>query len=327
MPDRRQLVLSAVQLGAVAALPGISRAADWPTRVVTIVVPFGAGGGADILGRFLADELSRDLKAKFVVLNKPGMSGSLGVDFAAKQRPDGYTFVLCTVGAQITNPFLFKSLPYDPVKDIVPVVHLSTAPNIMVVNKSLPVKTVAEFIAYAKAQPDPIQFATTGPGSTSRLSAELFRSMTGIKITPIGYQSSAQASIDLITGRVPAAIDSLTSMMGFVRTGELTLLGVATAKRLAGYAQVPTIGETLQGFDASPILYMSAPTGTPPEIVGGLNKAINDVIGRPENAKKLDELGFPVGGGTPDQLQSTIDKDRAKWKQVIESAGLMGSAN
>lgn len=326
MIDRRRLLLSAIQLGAVAALPASLRAADWPTRNVSIVVPFGPGGGADILGRYLAEELARDLNGRFLVLNKPGLSGSLGVDFASKQPADGYTFVICTVGAQITNPWLFKSLPYDPVKDIVPVVHLSTPPNIMVVNKGVPVKTVAEFIAYAKTQSEPVLFANTGSGSSSGLSAELFRSMAGIKVTQVTYKSSAEAAIDLITGRVTATIDSLTSMIGHVRTDKLTLLGAATAKRLRGYENVPTISETLPGFDASPILYISAPTGTPAEIVDAMNKAVNRIFAKQQHQDKLYEYGFPVGGGTPRDLQAIIDGERMKWKAVIESAGLMGSA-
>lgn len=323
MLSRRGLLISATHLGALACLP-TAWAADWPSKAVTIVVPFGPGGGADILGRILAEELGRDLKAKFLVDNKPGMSGSLGVDYVTKARPDGHTFVICTVGAQITNPFLFKSLPYDPVTGLTPVVHLSSPPNVMVVHKSLRVRTVAEFVTYAKAQAQPIQFATTGPGSSSRLSAELFRSMSGVGITPISYQSSAQAAVDLVAGRVPAAIDSLTSMIGHVRTGDLALLGVATATRLKGYEEVPTVAETLPGFDASPILYVSGPAGTPPAVVTALNAAINTVLHRPAIAAKLDELGFPVGGGTPDELQAIISAERAKWKTVIEAAGLTG---
>lgn len=324
--SRRDVLRTAAQFGLAVTIPGLARAADWPQRSVNIVVPFGAGGGADILGRYLAEELARDLNGRFLILNKPGLSGSLGVDFASKQPADGYTFVICTVGAQITNPWLFKSLPYDPTKDIVPVVHLSTPPNIMVVNQNIPVKTVAEFIAWAKTQPEPVLFANTGSGSSSGLSAELFRSMAGIKITQVTYKSSAEAAVDLITGRVNATIDSLTSMIGHVRSGKLTLLGAATSGRLKGYENVPTISETLTGFDASPILYISAPTGTPADIIDTLNKAVNKIFAKPQHQDKLYEYGFPVGGGTPAELQAIIDKERMKWKAVIESAGLMGSA-
>lgn len=325
--DRRHLLVSSAKLGLLLlALPDAARAADWPTRNVNIVVPFGAGGGADILGRYLAEELNRELNARFLVINKPGLSGSLGVDYASKQPADGYTFVICTVGAQITNPFLYKSLPYDPVNDIIPVVHLSTPPNIMVVNRAVPVKTVGEFVAWAKAQPQPVLFANTGSGSSSGLSAELFRSMSGIKVEQVTYKSSAEAAIDLIAGRVTATIDSLTSMIGHVRSGSLTMLGVATSKRLRGYESTPTISETLAGFDASPILYVSAPKGTPAEAVATLNKAINGIFDKQQHQDKLYEYGFPVGGGTPAELQSIIDKERVKWKAVIESAGLLGSA-
>lgn len=326
MLDRRQVLGSMAGLGVAAALPGEARAAAWPERNVNIIVPFGPGGGADILGRYLAEELGRELNGRFMILNKPGLSGSLGVDFASKQPADGYTFVICTVGAQITNPWLFKSLPYDPVKDIVPVVHLSTPPNIMVVNKDVPAKTVAEFIAWAKAQREPVLFANTGSGSSSGLSAELFRSMSGIKITQVTYKSSAEAALDLITGRVNATIDSLTSMIGHVRSEKLTLLGAATMNRLRGYENVPTINETLKGFDASPILYISAPTGTPREAIDALNKAVNRIFAKPQHQEKLYEYGFPVGGGTPADLQAIVEKERMKWKAVIESAGLMGSA-
>ncbi len=326
MLNRRQMLGSVAGIGIAAVVPGQARAAGWPERNVNIIVPFGPGGGADILGRYLAEELARDLNGRFLILNKPGLSGSLGVDFAAKQPPDGYTFVIVTVGGQITNPWLFKSLPYDPVKDIVPVVHLSTPPNIMVVGKDVPATNVAEFITWAKKQSEPVLFANTGSGSSSGLSAELFRSMSGIKITQVTYKSSAEAALDLITGRVTATIDSLTSMIAHVRSGKLTLLGAATMKRLRGYESVPTINETLAGFDASPILYISAPTGTPREAIDTLNKAVNKIFAKQQHQDKLYEYGFPVGGGTPGELQAIIDSERVKWKAVIESAGLMGSA-
>jgi tripartite-type tricarboxylate transporter receptor subunit TctC len=302
-----------------------SWAAEWPTRPVTLVVPFGAGGGADILGRILAEELSTDLKQRFLVENKPGMAGSLGVGYAAKSKPDGYTLVVCTVAAQITNPFLYKALPYDPMADLAPVVHLSTPPNIMVVNPALGAKTVRELIGLAKTRTEPLLFATTGTGSSSNLSAELFKSMAGVKITAVAYQSSAHAATDLITGRVDAAIDSLTSMIGHTESGKLSLLAVATKDRLPGYEQVPTIGETLPGFDASPILYLSAPAGTPAEIIGRLNATVNKIIQRPDINAKLLGLGYPVGGGTPAELTSIIETERKKWRAVIETAGLLGS--
>jgi tripartite-type tricarboxylate transporter receptor subunit TctC len=325
MINRRVFMMSAAQIAVLAALPKVAMAASWPERPVTLVVPFGAGGGADILARLLSEELGKDLNARFLVDNRPGMSGSIGVDYASKSAPDGYTFVICTVGAQITNPVLFKSLPYDPEKDLMPVVHLSTPPNIMVVHKSIPVSTVEEFIAYAKGRPEPIQFSTTGPGSSSHLSAELFKSMAGIEITPVPYQSSAQAAIDLIAGRVEAAIDSLTSMIAHVQSGDLKLLAVATKERLAGYEDVPTIGETLTGYDASPLLYISAPIGTPADIVAQLNAAVNAVIAKPEINAQLNELGFPPGGGSIERLSEIIEEERAKWKVVIETAGLAGS--
>ncbi|WP_181832534.1 Bug family tripartite tricarboxylate transporter substrate binding protein [Bosea caraganae] len=324
--DRRSLLIYACQIGLLAGLPGRAQAASWPAKPVTIVVPYGAGGGADILGRILAEELSIDLKERFLVENKAGMSGSLGVGYAAKSAPDGYTFVLCTVGAQITNPFLYKKLPYDPMADLVPVVHLTTPPNILVAHASLGVSTVKELIALGKTRAEPLLFATTGTGSSSNLSAELFKSMAGIKITPVAYQSSAQAALDLTTGRVHATIDSLTSMINYTEAGgQLKLLAVATRDRLANYEKVPTIGETLPGFDASPLLYISAPTGTPPDIVATLNTAINKIISRPAIAAKLLGLGYPVGGGTAQDLAAIIEEERKKWRAVIVSAGLMAT--
>lgn len=323
--DRRKLVMGAFQLGLVAALPANALAQNWPARPVTIVVPFGAGGGADILGRILAEELGIELKQRFIVENKPGMSGSLGVGYAAKATPDGYTFVICTVAAQITNPFLFKKLPYDPMTDLVPVVHLTTPPNILVAHSSLGVSTVQDLIKLGKSRAEPLLFATTGTGSSSNLSAELFKSMAGIRITPVAYQSSAQAALDLKTGRVHAAIDSLTAMIGHTETGELKLLAVATQSRLAGYESVPTIAETLPGFDASPLLYMSAPTGTPPDAIATLNAALNRILRRPEIKAKLLVLGYPVGGGTPQELTAVIETERKKWRAVIEAAGLLAT--
>jgi tripartite-type tricarboxylate transporter receptor subunit TctC len=319
------MLIRACQLAALVALPAKALAQTWPARPVTLVVPFGAGGGADILGRILAEELGIELKQRFIVENKPGMAGSLGVSYAAKTSPDGYTFVICTVAAQITNPFLFKKLPYDPMADLVPVVHLTTPPNILVAHSSLGVSTVPELITLAKGRAEPLLFATTGAGSSSNLSAELFKSMAGIKITPVAYQSSAHAALDLKTGRVHCAIDSLTSMIGHTETGELRLLAVATRDRLATHANVPTIAETLPGFDASPILYVSAPTGTPADIIAMLNTALNKILRRPEIVAKLLVLGYPVGGGTAQELSATIESERKKWRTVIETAGLLAT--
>lgn len=322
MINRRNLLMSGAAAGAAMALPNLSWAQEWPSKPIRFVVPFAAGGGTDTLGRLLADELSKVIKTSVIIENKPGMAGSLGVADAVKAPPDGYTYVLCTPGAQITNPFLYEDLPYDPVADVAPVIHIARIPNILVVHPGLGAKTIPDLINYAKQSGRPLKFSTTGPGSSSRLAAELFGSLAGVEITPVSYNGSGPAAIDLIAGRVDATIDSYTAMMPHVREGKLVLLGMSTAEREATDPDVPAIAETLPGYEASTLIYVATSSKVPQEIVSKMNKAMNEVLKNEALLERMRKLGMTATGGTPEDLVKYVEQERQKWGSVIERAGI-----
>lgn len=322
MIDRRTLLMSGVAAAAALSVPTLSLAQSWPAKPIRFVVPFAAGGGTDTFARILAEEVSKVLGTSVVVENKPGMAGSLGVDYAVKAPADGYTYVLCTPGAQITNPFLYADLPYDPVADIAPVIHMARIPNILVVHPSLGVSTVPELIEYAKASGKALKFSTTGPGSSSRLAAELFASLAEIDVTPVAYPGSGPAAIDLIAGRVDATIDSYTAMMPHVREGKLVILGMSTSEREATDPDVPTIAETLPGYEASTLLYLATASGVAQEIIARMNEVINGTLADEAVLGRMRSLGLTATGGTPEELVAYVEQERQKWGAIIERAGI-----
>jgi tripartite-type tricarboxylate transporter receptor subunit TctC len=318
MLDRRNLLkLSA----AMIAMPAIARAQAWPSKPIKVVVPFAAGGSTDVLARMLSDELKRSLGASFIVENRPGMAGSLGADYTAKQPADGYTILYATPGAQMTNQFLYPSLPYDPVKDLRPIIHLTESPNVLVVNPTVPVKSTAEFIAYAKANPGKMNYSSTGPGSASHLAMELLKSMAGIDIVHVPYKGSGPAVIDLVSGVIQCSTDAIGAVMPHVQQGSLRALGISTPKRMAEFPDVPAIAETLSGYEASSLIYVCCAAGVPDEIVARLNAVFNEALASPVIRARAVELGLVPTGGTPDALQQIIETDRSKWKRIIEMTG------
>jgi tripartite-type tricarboxylate transporter receptor subunit TctC len=313
-----------ILLGSLAALalPHAAGAQTYPTRFIRWIVPFAPGGGSDVIARLLGDELTRILGQPLVIENKPGQAASIGADIAAKAAPDGYTILIATPGVQMTNPYLYPSLPYDAEKDFTPVIHLAHLPNLMVVHNSVPAGSVAELIAYAKANPGKLNFASTGPGSTSHLAGELFKTMAGIDMVHVPYRGSGPAVIDLTAGRVQVAIDSYTAMIPHVKNGSLRALGISTPQRVPDYPDIPAIAETLPGFDASAMLYITAPAGVPGPVIERLNAAFNAVLRIERIRERFKELGMTPSGGTPQALQQVIAEGRARWKRVIEVAGV-----
>lgn len=315
---RRSLLLAAPALLPVLAGRAVAQGGARPLR---FVVPFAAGGGADIVARVFTEELSRSLGVPVVVDNRPGMAASIGADNVAKSPADGNTILICTPGVQMTNPFLYPALPYDAERDFAPVIHLAELPNLLVVHKDVPARGIAELIALLKARPGSLNFSSTGPGSSSHLAAELFKSMAGVEMTHVPYRGSGPALIDLTAGRVQVAIDSFTAMIGPVREGSLRALGISTAQRRPEHLDVPTIAEALPGYEASTLLYIVAAAGTPEPAVARLNAAFNAALRTDRIRQRFLELGMVPTGGTPEQLATIIQEGRAKWKRVIEISG------
>lgn len=319
--NRRPLLLSALTVALVGLVNGATAQAAWPSRPIRLVVPFAPGGGSDIVSRLLGNELSTMLGVPFVIDNKPGMAASIGADVVAKSPPDGYTILFCTPGVQITNPYLYDKLPYDAEKAFTPVILIAKVPNLLVIHPSLPVNSVAELIAYGKANPGKLTFASTGAGSSSHLAGELFKSRAGIDMVHIPYKGSAPAMVDLLAGRVHLTIDSIAATNPQVQKGAMRALGLSTLQRLQDFPNIPAIAETIPGFEGSSVIYIAAPAGTPPEIVQRLNTAFNQLMVKPEIAARLRGLGMAPEGGAPEALNNIIATERVKWKRVIEISG------
>ena len=305
-------------LAAVLALATGAQAQSWPSNPIRLVVPFAPGGGADLMARILADPLSKRLGQPIVIENKPGGGATLGADLVAKAAPDGYTLLWTTPGPQITNPYLMPKLPYDPFKDFTAIATAVTAVNVLVVTPSLPVTSVPELIAYAKANPGKLNFSSAGVGASSHLSGELFKMMAGIDIVHVAYRGSGPSLQDLLAGNVQMAIDTVAVLLPHIQAGSLRALGVATVERNPTLPDLPAIADTLPGFDGSSINYINGPAGMPQPIVERLNREINAVLSDPAVQKRMEVAGFtPIVESQP-ALVKRIAQEQDKWKTVIE---------
>jgi tripartite-type tricarboxylate transporter receptor subunit TctC len=316
------LGLTGAGLGANLTAPGAALAADpYPTRPIRFLVGFAAGGPVDIVARVMSEYLSSRLGQQLVVENRGGSGGNLAVQAMITSPPDGYT-ILFDAPNNAISASLYKNLPFDFMRDSVPVAGIMMLTNIMIVPPSLPVKNVAEFVAYAKAHPGELSFASSGNGTSVHMSAELFKAMTQIDIIHVPYRGSAPAYPDLMTGKVHVMFDNLPGAIEFVRTGKMRALGVTTAKRSEILPDVPAIGETIAGYDASVWYGISAPKGTPPEIVAFLNKAVNDALADPKMKARLAELGGAAMPMAPADFGKFIADETVKWAKVVKFANI-----
>jgi tripartite-type tricarboxylate transporter receptor subunit TctC len=299
---------------------GSAGALDYPTRPIRWIVAYPPGGTTDILARLIGQHLSEKLGQQFVIENKPGAGNNIGTETVVRAPPDGYTVLLVNPANGI-NTSLYKKLSFNFPRDIAPVGGLTRVPNVMEVNPNVPAKTVAEFIAYAKANPGKVNMASSGNGTSVHLSGELFMAMTGVKMTHVPYRGSAPALTDLIAGQVQVLFDNLPASIEHIKGGKLRALAVTTEKRSDALPDVPTVAETVPGYEASAWFGMGAPKDTPPEIIAVLNKAINEALADPNIKARLADFGGVPMGGTPADFGKIVVDETEKWRKVVEFAG------
>ena len=314
--DRRTALAT---LAASLAAPSFAQA--WPTRPIKLVVPFPPGGATDIVGRVIADKLTPLLGQPVVVDNRAGAGGAAGSDVAAKSAPDGNTFLLGTSSTHAVAPALYPKLGYDPVKDFAPVVLVGTATILVATHPSLPARTVPELIAYAKANPGKIAYGSTGNGSISHLTAEYFKSATGVDMQHIPYKGDAPLINDLLAGRVQVAFGTAVSFLEHVKAGKLHALAVTDARPSPIAPNLPTVAAAVPNFEALQWFGFFAPRGVPRDVVTRVNADINKVLQMPEVAERFRQAGVAVAGGTPDVFAGFVRKDADKWAKIVKDSG------
>jgi tripartite-type tricarboxylate transporter receptor subunit TctC len=300
---------------------GPSYALDYPTRPVRFIVSFAAGGPNDTIARILGQYLSEQLGQQFIIEDHVGAGGNIGMQDVLASAPDGYTIGFVAPNNAI-NATLYEHIPFDFVRDSTPIAGTMKLANVMDVNLDFPAKTLADFIAMAKAEPGKINFASGGVGTSPHMSGELLAIMTGIKLTHVSYRGTGPAMTDLLGGQIPVLFDNLPGSIQQIKAGRIRALGVTTKERVASIPDVPTIGETVPGYDVSVWFGISGPKGMPPEIVGKLNAAVNAVLAKPELKARFHDLGGEVMPMSSAEFGKLVADETTKWAKVVKSAGL-----
>lgn len=323
MQASRRLALAGIAAAAAAALaPFAAQAQAYPSKPVTIVVPFAAGGTTDILARVIGQALTKELGQQVVVDNRAGAGGNIGASLAAKAAADGHTLFMGTVGTHAINQSLYKKLNFDPIKDFAPLTRVAMVPNLLVAHPGKPYKSVKELIAYAKANPGRVNFGSSGSGSSIHLSGELFNSLAKVDMVHVPYKGSAPAVTDLVAGQIDIMFDNMPSAIQHVRSGRLKAIAVTTAKRAPELPDVPTIAEAgVPGYEATSWFGMFAPAKTPAPVVAKLNAALVKVLADPEVKKKLAEQGAEPYSEKPEQFAAFIAAETTKWSKVVKESG------
>jgi len=312
-------VLAAAVCAAIGVM-GSAQAADYPTRPVKWVVPYPPGGTTDVLARIVAEWLTQKMGQTFLIENKPGAGNNIGVEAVVNAPPDGYTMLLVNPANGI-NATLYKNLSFNFIRDIAPVAGLVRTPNVMEVTNSLPVKTVQEFIAYCKANPGKINMASSGSGTSVHLSGELFKSMTGCDMVHVPYKGAGPALTDLMGGQVHVIFDNLPSSIGHIKGGKIRALAVTSEQRDPSLPQVPTVGETVPGYEATAWFGIGMPKNTPRDVIEKVNAEVNRALADPKMRDRLAELGGKPIAGTPEDFGKVIAAETAKWEKVVISSG------
>ena len=315
-----------VFLAALAALAFATASAaddDYPSKPVRIVVPFAPGGSTDVVARILADKLGAEFKQTFVVENRAGASGNIGADVVAKAPPDGYTLLMGTTGVLAINKYLFTNMAFDPERDFVPVSYTSLITNILVVNPQVPARTVPDLVKLAQDKPGGLTFASSGAGSSTHLSGELFKSLAGVNILHIPYKGSSQALVDVIGGQVTMLFDNAPSSMPFIEQGKLRAIAVTSMKRLPNLPDVPTIDEAgVKGYESLSWSGIMAPLGTPRPVIDKLNAAIERALHAEDVRRKFAALGIEAVGGPPEAFARHIRAESEKWGRLVKAANI-----
>ncbi len=317
--NRRHLVIQAVAVAAMLA-SGSAIAQAWPSKPVTLIVPFPAGGTTDVLARALADKLSLSLGQTVIVESKPGAGATLGADYVAKAKPDGYTLLVGAVHHTIASS-VYKKLPYDFQKDLAPITEIALVPNVLVVNAATPAKNVAELVALLKAQPGKYNYGSNGNGTAQHLIGTQFENLTGADIAHIPYKGSGPLATDLLGGQVTMSFDTVTPVLPHIKSGKLRALAVTTAKRSSALPDVPTLDEAgLKGFDIGTWFGVLAPAATPKDIVARLNAEMVKVIKSSEFRKRMEEIGAEPIGNTSEQMAQQIRNETEKFAKLVKDA-------
>jgi tripartite-type tricarboxylate transporter receptor subunit TctC len=299
-----------------------AQSSSYPDRQIKIISPFATGGIADTFSRVIAQGLSEAWSQPVIVENKTGGGGNIGSDFVAKAAPDGYTLVMGNIGSHAVNPYLMKNMPYDPLRDFQPVAYVLDAEGLLVVSPDVPSKSVSELIAYIKANPGKISYGSGGVGTTSHLAGELFKSLAKVDMTHIPYKGNAPAITDLIGGQTQVMFATMPTVLPYVKSGKLRALAVIGGSRSPSLPDVPTVSETLPGFDVSNWIGIFAPNGTPPSIVSKLNAEIVKVMQQPNVQKRLDTEGAKFKVMTPEAFGAFQKSEAQKWAKTIRDSGL-----
>ncbi|OZI63052.1 Bug family tripartite tricarboxylate transporter substrate binding protein [Bordetella genomosp. 11] len=309
------LALGACALHATAALA-------YPDKPIRLIVPFPPGGGTDALARQVASEMGRMNGWNFVIENRPGAGGNLGVDQAAKSAPDGYTLVIGQTSNLAINPTLYSKLPYDPEKDLTPIGMVAEAPLVLVVATKSPYRTLADVVAASKSKPGSIDVATSGNGTVAHLATEMFQKAAGIKLTHIPYKGAAQGATDLIGGQIDMYMSSVPTLIGHIRSGAMRALAVTSARRSDDLPDVPTFAESgFKDFDAVTWFGLAGPAGLPADVVATLNKALVQALDAPSTRKLFQAQGAAVRSSTPGAFGKLIHDDRIRWGQIVKESG------
>lgn len=310
--------------GSLALLMAVSAPAHaaWPEKPVTLVVPWAAGGSTDILARVLSEHLGRSFGQPFVVENRAGASGNIGSNVVAKAKPDGYTLLVGSMSTHTMNQALYSNMPFDGVTDFTPIAKLALVTNTMVVNPSVPAGNVAEFIEYAKARPGEIAYASAGAGSTNHLSAAMFEKATGIEMLHVPYRGGAPAVMDTVGNQTQVLFTAGTQSLPFIKDGKLKLLGVTEDNRAPTLPDVPTVGETIPGYELTVWYGAFGPAGLPADMVERLNSEINKALKDPAVVEKMEGMAVQVVESTPEGFAADLARDAKKYDQIVRDLGI-----
>ena len=322
--NARRTVLQAIAAASLGAalMPAALAAEAFPNKPITLVVPFVAGGTTDILARIVGQSLGEELGQPVIIDNRAGAGGNIGGQFAARSAPDGYTLFMGTVGTNSINEWLYKKMPFDPIKDLAPLTRVANVPNLLVANPAQPFKNVKELISYAQAHPGQVNFGSSGSGSSIHLSGELFKMMAKVDMIHIPYKGSAPAVTDLLGNQIAIMFDNMPSAIQHVRSGKLRPLAVTTAKRSPELPDVPTVAEAgVPGYEATSWFGLFAPTKTPADVQAKLHAAIIKVLQKPDVIKKIGDQGGEVVTESQAEFGKFIAAENEKWKQVVKTSG------